>query len=102
MNYSTNVNYVAAAKGQITVTAGTFKAIRLDALLESDCILSAHGATFSLYDHSMASSFWLVKMLEALNQFQQCYERFRNAAGYVWNVTGHEYNGSRPARQKSQ
>ncbi|MGM0365006.1 MAG: hypothetical protein ACQEP5_00550 [Actinomycetota bacterium] len=61
LDYTVIVNYNAVSEEEVTVSAGTFKAIRMDTVLESDYVLKTHGITMPLYTHSMTSSAWLAE-----------------------------------------
>ena len=61
LDFTATVNYTAVNTETITVSAGTFKAIRVDSKLNSDYTLKTHGVSMPLYTYNGTSSAWFVE-----------------------------------------
>ncbi|MFO7928447.1 MAG: hypothetical protein R6U35_02150, partial [Candidatus Humimicrobiaceae bacterium] len=61
LDFTVTTNYSAAGEEEITVSAGTFKAIKVDSTIESDFILKTQGISMPLYSYNATGTTWLVE-----------------------------------------
>jgi len=61
LDFTVTTNYSAAGKEEITVPAGTFKAIKVGSTIESDFILKTQGISVPLYTYNATGTTWFVE-----------------------------------------
>lgn len=61
LDFTVTINYSAAGEEEITVSAGTFKALKVDSTIESDFTLKTQGMSMPLYSYSATGTTWFVE-----------------------------------------
>jgi hypothetical protein len=61
LDFTVTTNYNAAGEEEINVSAGTFKALKVDSTIESDFILKTQGISMPLYTYKATGSTWFVE-----------------------------------------
>jgi hypothetical protein len=61
LDFTVTTNYNASGEEEITVLAGTFKAIKIDSTIESDFTLKTQGISMPLYTYKATGTTWFVE-----------------------------------------
>lgn len=71
LDFSLTVNYSVVGEEEVTVPAGTFKALKLNNTMESNFILKAAGVSMPLYTYSATSTTWVVENIGIVKSITQ-------------------------------
>jgi hypothetical protein len=61
LDFTVTINYSAAGEEEITVSAGTFNALKVDSTIESGFILKTQGISMPLYSYNATGTTWFVE-----------------------------------------
>jgi len=61
LDFTVTINYSAAGEEEIAISAGTFKALKVDSTIESEFILKTQGVSMPLYIYSATGTTWFVE-----------------------------------------
>ena len=61
LDFTVTINYSAVGEEEITVSAGTFKAIKVNSTIESDFTLKTQGISMPLYSYNATCTTWFVE-----------------------------------------
>jgi len=61
LDFTVTTNYSASGEEEITVSSGTFKAIKIDSTIESDFTLKTQGISMPLYTYNATGTTWFVE-----------------------------------------
>jgi hypothetical protein len=71
LDFSATTNYSAVSKEEVTVSIGTFEALKVNSTLEADFILKTHGMSMPLYTYNMTGTTWFVENIGPVKSASQ-------------------------------
>lgn len=89
LDFSLTVNYSVVGEEEVTVPAGTFKALKLNNTLESDFILKTSGISMPLYNYSATGTSWVVENIGTVKSITQ---GMIKGLGYMEGQLSHEFS----------